>query len=177
MPFLQPQGTAYSWLSPALSWRHWERRFYVFHVELLKSVFPLFPCCSSRHDACGRGRGWVSQLQALGMAVSPATGDGRTRRKKKTLRKSVFPVNRFLLSLFSEACVQIYTHTQIHTPLPLQNKGLICLSVCCFAFFLIFECEMQSRNWYEQNRAIWDLCICPLSRDNERHCNYFSIKR
>lgn len=42
-PLLPPLESAYSQMSPAMAWRHRERRFAVFHAELLQSLFLLFP--------------------------------------------------------------------------------------------------------------------------------------
>lgn len=69
-------------------------------------------------------------LRAPGMAVSPATGDGRRRRRKKTLLKSFLPINRFSLVLFSAACMQTWARTRAPAPMEEKIDLLICLLLC-----------------------------------------------
>lgn len=93
------------------------------------------------------GAGWVSSKR-WGWRFPQQREMGEEEEKKKALRKSFFPVNRFLPSLFSEARVQTYTHkrTYTHTPATTEQKLdlLICLLLWFFSYFWVWNAKQES---------------------------------
>lgn len=136
------------------------------------SLYFLCSCAVARGTVCAvrTGRG-ESAAPSAGAGGFPS--NGRWEKKKKTLKRAL-PLYTGFFPFQQPACKPPNTYT--HSCSYGRKAWFDFLFLVLLKLFIIFEGKMQSRNWHDQNQAIWDIHLSPLNRGSEICYNYFWIK-